>query len=385
VKERTVPPLDPWQYFDSHQIAVATQCPRSDIERNWPRLLEQLAHCGITDRPVQVAMIGTIAIESASTFRPVREAFFLGEPEPAETWRRNNLRYYPWYGRGFIQITWQSNYQVYSQKINDLWQAGGAIDLIARPDDALDPDVSAAHAALYFRDHTTLQGYSIPDAARANDWEWVRRLVQGGTDGLDRLISIANQLGTSGSQDRQATFDAVSARTGLAPAGPAIYNPLHPAHAQEESFDCSQESLEWSLWAWGRTTSDDWLESTMINEGVMSRGLGLMDASGAGLAAFVRRQFGELGYESNNSASVSFQDLAAEFAPGCPYPGLVGLRNWGGPSLGHWTGLRGYSPDRDVLLLANPADGFGGIHQEMSRLQFAARGPASLVRVMHPA
>jgi len=366
--------LNAWQYFDAEQITHATQCPLSDIESNWPRLVEQLSHCGINDRATQMAMIGTVAIESASTFRPVREAFYLGEPEPAESYRRNNLRYYPWYGRGYIQITWQSNYQLYGQKVNELWGSGGAIDLIARPDDALDPDVSAAVAALYFRDHTTLQGYSIPEAARAGDWEWVRRLVQGGTHGLERLVSIVGSLDSSPSLDTPARVQA----------GPAAYDPWHPVHPQEESFDCSQESLEWALWAWGRKTSDDWLESTMLAEGVMSRELGLMNASGAGLAAFVRRHYEELGYQSNNSPSVTFQDLAAEFAPGCPYPGLIGLRNWGGPGAGHWSGLRGYSPERDVLLLANPEHGYGGIGQEMTRNQFAARGPASLVRVMHP-
>jgi len=365
--------LNAWEYFDAELITHATQCPFSDVQTNWPRLVEQLALCGINDRSTQMAMIGTVAIESASTFRPVREAFYLGEPEPAETYRRTKLSYYPWYGRGYIQITWESNYRLYGQKVNELWGAGGAIDLIARPDDALDPDVSAAVAALYFRDNKTLQGYSIPQAANAGDWEWVRRLVLGGTDGLERLISIVGAL------DSAPSLDAAAAHI---QAGPVAYDPEHLVHPQNNDFDCSQESLEWALWAWGRKTSDQWLETTMMSEGVMTSQFGLMDASGAGLAAFVRRHYAELGYDSNNSASVTFQDLAAEFAPGCPYPGLIGLRNWGGE--GHWSGLRGYSPERDVLLLANPADGHGGISQEMTRNQFAARGPCSLVRVMHP-
>jgi hypothetical protein len=35
----------------------------------WPKIVEQLDHCGINDRATQVAAIGTIAIETASTFR----------------------------------------------------------------------------------------------------------------------------------------------------------------------------------------------------------------------------------------------------------------------------------------------------------------------------
>jgi len=133
------------------------------------------------------------------------------------------------------------------------------------------------------------------------------------------------------------------------------------------------------LWAYGRETSDDWLESTMIAEGVMTRELGLMDASGAGLAAFIRRQYGELKYDSNNTSPVSFEALMAEFeAPSNPYPGLIGGSAWN-----HWAGLRTADPQSGLLLLANPSDGHKGVRQTMSRQQFSALGPFSLVRVIH--
>lgn len=163
-----------------------------------------------------------------------------------------------------------------------------------------------------------------------------------------------------------------------APTGKVTYNKLEPAHVQEESFDCSQEALEWALWAYGRQTSDDWLESTMIAEGVMSKADGLLDASGAGLASFINRQYGELGYSSSNENPISFDALAAEFGPGNPYPGLIGGRAWN-----HWAGLRTYDSVRDVLMLANPSDGHKGVGQVMSRQQFASLGPFSMVRVMH--
>jgi hypothetical protein len=183
---------DPWQFWTAEQIAQAAGVSVALVREHWPRLVEQLGHCGINDRPTQMAMIGTVAVESG--FRPVREAYYLGEPEPAESWRQANLRYYPWYGRGHIQLTWESNYRLYSQLINELWNAGGAIDLIARPDDALDPDISAAVAALYFRDHGGKGRELIPQAARRGDWREVRRLVQGADAGLDHLIQIVTAL-----------------------------------------------------------------------------------------------------------------------------------------------------------------------------------------------
>lgn len=160
------------------------------------------------------------------------------------------------------------------------------------------------------------------------------------------------------------------------------YNPNEPAHPQEETFDCSQEALEWALWSYGRRPTDEWLESTMIAEGVMSPDVGLRDASGRGLAEFVRRHYQEFGYDANHEpgsspgwTSLTFDMVAAEAGS---YPLLIGGRAWN-----HWSGVRGYDRVRDVLLLANPSNGHMGIQQEMTRAQFSNLGPFSMVRVLH--
>lgn len=154
------------------------------------------------------------------------------------------------------------------------------------------------------------------------------------------------------------------------------FNANEPAHAQEESFDCSQESLEWALWAVGRQPSDDWLEDNMIAEGVMTREHGLMDATGKGLAEFLTRHYGEFGYYGNNENIVRFAEVANEIGP---YPLLIGGRRWG-----HWSGVRGFDAAGDVLLLANPAENWMGVGQTMNRQQFDALGPFSMVRILHP-
>ncbi|QKC83287.1 carboxypeptidase [Mesorhizobium sp. NZP2077] len=51
-------------------------------------------------------VLATAFWETAHTMQPVVEAYWL-----SENWRRSNLRYYPWYGRGFVQLTWEKNYQ----------------------------------------------------------------------------------------------------------------------------------------------------------------------------------------------------------------------------------------------------------------------------------
>lgn len=71
--------------------------------------------------------------ETAATMQPVREAYWL-----SEAWRKKHLaRYYPWYGRGYVQLTWEANYRRADKELG----LGGA--LLADPDVALQPDIAA--------------------------------------------------------------------------------------------------------------------------------------------------------------------------------------------------------------------------------------------------
>lgn len=74
-------------------------------------------------------VLATVEWETAGTFEPVKEAFWL-----SEKWRKKNLRYYPFYGRGFVQLTWKSNYKKYSKILG--------VNLVKHPDIALKNDVA---------------------------------------------------------------------------------------------------------------------------------------------------------------------------------------------------------------------------------------------------
>jgi lysozyme len=158
-----------------------------------------------------------------------------------------------------------------------------------------------------------------------------------------------------------------------------VYDWQEPAHIQEADWDCSQESLEWCLWAYGRTPDDSWMESSLQAGGYVTPAVGCTDASGAGLATWVNEQYSEYGYLASNSTAVSF-DQVAEEAASHVHPIAIGGAGWY-----HWSGVRGYDALLDRLLLANPAPGYGGIYQTMDRAQFTAKGPFNLVRVTHPA
>ena len=71
-------------------------------------------------------ILATVWWETGRTMQPVKEAFW-----KSEAWRKANLRYFPWYGRGDIQLTWEVNYRKAGQAIG--------VDLIKDPDAALDP------------------------------------------------------------------------------------------------------------------------------------------------------------------------------------------------------------------------------------------------------
>jgi Putative peptidoglycan binding domain len=91
---------------------------------------------GLTDTRWLADMLGQSYEETDKTMMPVREAYWM-----SEDWRRDNLRYYPYYGRGHIQDTWEDNYA----KMNKiLLPRFPGLDLVANPDEALRMDVSVA-------------------------------------------------------------------------------------------------------------------------------------------------------------------------------------------------------------------------------------------------
>lgn len=87
--------------------------------------------------PAQIAyVLATVEWETARTFKPVREAFW-----KTEEWRRHNLRYYPYYGRGYVQLTWKNNYALYTERLRKRFpERADQIDLVKNPDQALSPE-----------------------------------------------------------------------------------------------------------------------------------------------------------------------------------------------------------------------------------------------------
>jgi len=81
--------------------------------------------------PTQIAyVLATVEWETAGTWRPLREG--IHSSARAERFRRT-LRYYPYYGRGFVQLTHLGNYAKFSRP---------GVDLVHDPDLAMHGDIA---------------------------------------------------------------------------------------------------------------------------------------------------------------------------------------------------------------------------------------------------
>ncbi|WP_185269610.1 glycoside hydrolase family 19 protein [Chryseobacterium bernardetii] len=126
-------------------------------------------------------VFATVYHETAASFHPVREA-----PKASEDWRKRNFRYYPYYGRGYVQITWKKNYDKYSKKLN--------VDLVNSPDKTMIPEVSWYILVDGFRTGI-FTGKKISDYInnKEKDYRNARRCING-TDRMDLIANYAKEF-----------------------------------------------------------------------------------------------------------------------------------------------------------------------------------------------
>ena len=131
--------------------------------------------------PQWAYVMATTFHETAHTFEPVREAFHL-----SENWRKRNLRYYPYYGRGYVQLTWDYNYERY-QKILDQ-------PLLSRPDLAMQPETSF-NILVHGMKHGVFTGKKLSDYVNENRKRYdLARYVINGRDKRDLIAKYAEMF-----------------------------------------------------------------------------------------------------------------------------------------------------------------------------------------------
>ena len=120
-------------------------------------------------------VLATAYWETGRTMLPVKEAYWL-----SENWRRKNLRYYPWYGRGYVQLTWETNYRKAGRKLG--------VDMVKNKDLALDPDIAAEVLVLGSKEGW-FTGKKLKDyiTLRRSNFTQARRII----NGMDKASTIA--------------------------------------------------------------------------------------------------------------------------------------------------------------------------------------------------
>lgn len=130
--------------------------------------------------PQAAYVLATAYWETAQTMKPVKEAFWLDED-----WRRRNLRYYPFYGRGYVQLTWESNYKRAGKVFGE--------DLVKNPDKALEPRI-AVRTLVTGSKEGWFTGKKLSDYITDGKSDYVNaRRVVNGTDKAKAIAALAEE------------------------------------------------------------------------------------------------------------------------------------------------------------------------------------------------
>jgi putative chitinase len=165
--------------------------PIGNIKTNLPSVLDALVAAQLPDRAMVLMALGTIRAETES-FVPISEgqSRFNTSPSghPFDLYdNRKDLGNTgapdgaSFRGRGFVQLTGRANYTHYASEIST--------DLVNNPELANDPVVAAKLLARFLGDRED----RIREALAAKDLASARRLVNGGSNGLDRFTDAFNR------------------------------------------------------------------------------------------------------------------------------------------------------------------------------------------------
>jgi len=149
-------------YLDSNRALTAEQVDGLEALLGY---YEGPAGVDFDDRMLAY-ILATTWHETAFTMQPIREygsqSYLQSKP------------YYPWFGRGYVQLTWEDNYKRQDKKLN----LGGA--LVRDPDLALTPPVALPVLFLGMRDGDfTGKRLAAFFTVEETDWYNARTIVNG--------------------------------------------------------------------------------------------------------------------------------------------------------------------------------------------------------------
>lgn len=168
--------------------------PIANIAANLPAVLAALATANLSDKSMLLVALAAIRAE-VECFQPLSEQQSRfntspnGHPFDLYDHRKDLGNQGPpdgadFRGRGFVQLTGRANYTQFARETGH--------NLVTNPALACEPAIAAEMLARFL----THKESAIRRALAANDLTAARRLINGGTSGLDRFAS-AFQIGIS--------------------------------------------------------------------------------------------------------------------------------------------------------------------------------------------
>lgn len=170
--------------------------PISNISTNLPFVLAALDAETMGDKDMVLMALGTIRAETAG-FRPISEGISRyntsarGHPfdlydNRGDIGNQGSPDGANFKGRGFVQLTGRANYTKFSNEL------GLGNQLVTQPELANDPQIAAQLLARFLKEKEA----AIRRALANNDLSTARRLVNGGSHGLDDFTNTV-QIGES--------------------------------------------------------------------------------------------------------------------------------------------------------------------------------------------
>ncbi len=150
-------------------------------------IIKECKQQGITKPEAIQYVLATVQHETNDTFKPVKEAYWL-----SEKWRKRNLRYYPYYGRGFVQLAWKENYAKFSKLLSERF--GKEIDLVKDPNLTLDPKY-ATFILCYGMKHGIFTGKKLDDYfnTKGSNFLDARKIING-KDRAKKIAGLAQRI-----------------------------------------------------------------------------------------------------------------------------------------------------------------------------------------------
>lgn len=141
-----------------------------EFERRGDFSLEELAY-----------ILATTFHETAYTMQPIKE---MGGDRYLKS-----KKYYPWYGRGYVQLTWKTNYVKAGKKLG--------LDLITNPDVVMQPNIAVQILFQGMRDgwftgkslSSYLDGVDEDDKEQLREFSNARRII----NGTDKQVKIGKE------------------------------------------------------------------------------------------------------------------------------------------------------------------------------------------------